>query len=41
MLAFYRGSGLLGVEMPVSMGMPLMVVGGVNGDSRGGIKAGE
>jgi hypothetical protein len=45
-LAFYRGPGLLGVEMPVSNGRRFTADaidgrGGVNGDSRGGIKAGE
>jgi hypothetical protein len=47
-LAFYRGPGLLGVEMLVSNGRRFMPDaidvrggGGVNGDSRGGIKEGE
>jgi hypothetical protein len=45
-LTFYRGPGLLGVEMPVSNAddlwpTPMMARGGVHGDSRGGIKAGE
>jgi hypothetical protein len=45
-LAFYRGAGLLRVEMPVSNGRQFTADaidgrGGVNGDSRGGIKAVE
>jgi hypothetical protein len=45
-LAFYRGRGSAGEEMPmVTTGnlqpTPLMAGEGVNGDSRGGIKAGE
>jgi hypothetical protein len=45
MLAFYRGPGLLRVEMPVSNGRRFTAdaidgQGGVNGDSIGGIKAG-
>jgi hypothetical protein len=45
-LAFYRGTGMLGVEMPVGNGRGFMVDaidgrGGVNRDSRGGIKAGS
>jgi hypothetical protein len=45
-LAFYRGLGMLGVEMPVGNGRGFTADaidgrGGVNGDSRGGIKAGE
>jgi hypothetical protein len=49
-LAFYRGPGLLGVEMLVSNGRRFTAdaidgrgggVGAANGDSRGGIKAGE
>jgi hypothetical protein len=45
---FYRGPRLLEVEMPVSNGRRFTADaidgrggGGVNGDSRGGIKAGE
>jgi hypothetical protein len=46
LLAFYRGSGMLGVEMPVGNGRGFMTDAidgrvGVNEDSREGIKAGE
>jgi hypothetical protein len=45
-LAFYRGAGMLGVEMPAGNGRGFTADaidgrGGVNGGSRGGIKAGE
>jgi hypothetical protein len=43
-LAFYRGWGSAGEEMPVGNGWGFTTINageGVNGDSRGGIKAGE